>query len=60
MSQAEVFQSFNEQLACIADAGIPLQEGLRLIAQETRSRKGRNTLCTSMPTGSTMLHRFIG
>lgn len=44
MSQAQVFQSFNEQLACIADAGIPLDEGLRLIARETRSRKGRSAI----------------
>ncbi len=44
MSQAQVFEAFNEQLACMAEAGVPLEEGLRLIAKETRSRRARGAI----------------
>lgn len=44
MSQAQVFQTLNEQLACIAEAGVPLEEGLRLIAREVRSRRLRSAI----------------
>lgn len=44
MSQAQVFQALNEQLACIADAGVPMQEGLRLVAHEVRSRTMRRAI----------------
>jgi type II secretory pathway component PulF len=44
LSQAQVFQTFNEQLACIAEAGVPMEEGLRLMAREVRSRRVRRAI----------------
>lgn len=38
------FQAFNQQLAHLADAGLPLERGLRLIAREMPSKKMRRTV----------------
>jgi type II secretory pathway component PulF len=38
------FQMFNQQLAYLATAGLPVEQGLRLIAQDVRSGRLSNTI----------------
>lgn len=38
------FQMFNQQLAYLASAGLPVEQGLRLIAQDVRSGRLANTI----------------